>query len=189
MSDSQQDADVVDVLTSDHGEVTELIGQIWLTEDPERKRDLADTVISEIVRHAIAEEMYVYPAIRQHLPEGDEIVEHDAEEHKQIERTMKDLEGVDATDARFDELVRDLEGKLAHRIADEEADQFPRLRAHIAHDELVKLAKQVELAKKVAPTRPHPAAPNNALFHMVVGPGVGLVDRLRDKLSGRTTDG
>jgi len=188
-SQSEVEVDVVDVLTSDHGEVTELIGQIWLTEDADRRRDLADTVISEIVRHAVAEEMYVYPAMRRHLPDGDEIVEHDTDEHKQLERTMKDLEGVNANDARFTELVRDLEQKLAHHVADEETEQFPRLRANIPRDDLVKLAKQVELAKKIAPTRPHPAAPNTALFHMVVGPGVGLVDRLRDKLSGRTTDG
>ena len=45
----------------------------------------------------------------------------------------------------------------------------------------------MESAKKLAPTRPHPGAPNAKLFHQVVGPGVGFVDRLRDKLSGRTT--
>jgi hypothetical protein len=28
-------------------------------------------------------------------------------------------------------------------------------------------------------------APNAELFHKMVGPGVGLVDRLRDKLTGR----
>ncbi len=189
MSEHQQDVDVVDVLTSDHGEMTELIGQIWLAENPEHKRDLADTVISEIVRHAVAEEMYVYPAMREHLPNGDEAAEHDIEEHKQIERTMKNLEGVAAGDPRFEELVRELEDLLAHHISGEETEQFPQLRANIPREELVKLASQVETAKKVAPTRPHPAAPNAALFHKLVGPGVGLVDRLRDKLAGRRTAG
>ena len=49
------------------------------------------------------------------------------------------------------------------------------------------LAGKVETAKKLAPTRPHPSAPNSELFHKLVGPGVGLVDRLRDKLTGRAT--
>ena len=31
----------------------------------------------------------------------------------------------------------------------------------------------METAKKLAPTRPHPAAPNNQLFHKLVGPWVG----------------
>jgi len=64
--------DVVDVLTADHRDVTALIGEIWTIRDPMMRRDLADTAISELVRHAVAEEMYVYPAMRKHLPDGDE---------------------------------------------------------------------------------------------------------------------
>jgi hypothetical protein len=61
------------------------------------------------------------------------------------------------------------------------------LRRRVPHEELVELAGKVESAKKLAPTRPHPAAPNSELFHKLAGPGVGLVDRLRDKLTGRAT--
>jgi hypothetical protein len=66
-------------------------------------------------------------------------------------------------------------------------EQFPKLRAQVPRDKLVELAEKVETAKKLAPTHPHPNAPNSALFHKVVGPGVGFVDRLRDKLSAHTT--
>jgi hypothetical protein len=83
--------------------------------------------------------------------------------------------------------LRELEATLADHVADEESGQFPRLRAAISRDELVQLAAKVQAAKKLAPTRPHPDAPNAQLFHKMVGPGVGLVDRLRDRLSGRTT--
>ena len=159
---------------------------IWVTTDAEKRRDLADTVISELVRHSVAEEMYVYPAMRKHLPDGDAAVEHDTTEHKQLEATMKQLEAVDASDPQFTELLRQLETILADHVADEERDQFPQLRARIPREELVQMAGKVEAAKKVAPTRPHPGAPNNQVFHKLVGPGVGLVDRLRDKLSGRT---
>jgi hemerythrin superfamily protein/carbon monoxide dehydrogenase subunit G len=186
-TDSVDGRDVVDVLTTDHREVTLLIGEIWGTADADTRRDLADIVISELVRHSVAEEMFVYPAMRKHLPDGDAAVEHDTAEHKQLEATMKQLEGVDASDARFTELLRQLETILADHVADEERDQFPQLRARVPREELVQMAGKVEAAKKVAPTRPHPGAPNNQVFHKLVGPGVGLVDRLRDKLSGRTT--
>jgi hypothetical protein len=72
-------------------------------------------------------------------------------------------------------------------VQDEETEQFPELRNRIPQQELIELAGKVETAKKLAPTRPHPGAPNNELFHKLVGPGVGLVDRLRDKLTGRAT--
>jgi hypothetical protein len=76
---------------------------------------------------------------------------------------------------------------LRDHVQDEETTQFPQLRAHLPTATLVELKDKVELAKKVAPTRPHPAAPNAELFHKLAAPGVGLVDRLRDRLTGRST--
>lgn len=179
--------DVVDVLTADHREATALVGDIWATTDAQQRRDLADQLIAELVRHAVAEEMYVYPAMRDHLPDGESAVRHDIEEHQELEAQMKKLEGLEGSQPEFTETLRQLEATLADHIADEEREHFPQLRASLPREELVQLAGKVEGAKKLAPTRPHPAAPNNELFHKVAGPGVGLVDRLRDRLSGRST--
>ena len=187
MNDSQNSGDVIDVLTSDHRDVTALIGEIWSVTDPMIRRDLTDTAISELVRHAVAEEMYVYPAMRKYLPDGEKAVEHDIEEHKELERAMKQLEAADVSSAEFDAALRQLETLLADHVRDEESQQFPELRRSVSHEELRELAGKVETAKKLAPTRPHPGAPNSELFHKLVGPGVGLVDRLRDKLTGRAT--
>ena len=179
--------DVVDVLTSDHRDVTALLGEVRTVTDPMIRRDLIDTAISELVRHAVAEEMYVYPAMRKHLPDGDKAVEHDIEEHKEIEQTMKRLEAVEVSSPGFEEALGKLEELLADHVRDEESEQFPELRRRVPRDELVDLAGKVETAKKLAPTRPHPSAPNSEVFHKLVGPGVGMVDRLRDKLTGRAT--
>jgi hemerythrin superfamily protein len=187
MTDSRTNGDVIDILTNDHRDVTALIQEIWTVRDPMIRRDLTDTAISELVRHAVAEEMYVYPAMRKYLADGDKSVEHDVEEHKELEEAMKQLEDVDVSSAEFDTALRRLETLLADHVQDEETEQFPELRSSIPPEELVELAGKVETAKKLAPTRPHPGAPNNELFHKLVGPGVGLVDRLRDKLTGRAT--
>ena len=187
MTDTPVEQDVVDVLTTDHREVLDLLQQIKLSTDTEQRRDLADTVISELVRHSVAEEMYVYPAMRKHLPDGDQAVEHDTKEHKELEQTMKKLEDVQADQPEFDRLLGELENILRDHVQDEETEQFPGLRAGVPRSELVEMAAKVEAAKKIAPTRPHPLAPNNQVFHKLVGPGVGLVDRLRDKLTKRST--
>ena len=179
--------DVVDELMTDHREVRALLDEILATTDAAARRDLADTAITELVRHAVAEEMYVYPAMRKHLPDGEKEVEHDTEEHKQLEETMKQLEAVEASEARFDQLLRDMTEQLRHHASDEENEQFPQLRERVPHEELVQLREKVQTAKKLAPTRPHPNAPNNQLFHKLVGPGVGLVDRLRDRLADRSS--
>ena len=181
------DMDVVDVLTADHRDVTGLIGEIRAAGDATVRRDVTDMMISELVRHAVAEEMYVYPAMRKHLPDGEKAVQHDVEEHKEIEQTLKRLESADVSTAEFTRDLDKLEELLADHVQDEENDQFPRLRAHVSREKLVQMREQVDRAKKLAPTRPHPAAPNSEVFHKLVGPGVGLMDRVRDRLTGRTT--
>ncbi|GAB7046350.1 hemerythrin domain-containing protein [Catenuloplanes indicus] len=187
MSSTGTGRDVVDVLTADHRDVTALIGEIRTVADPMIRRDLTDTAISELVRHAVAEEMYVYPAMRRYLDDGDKAVAHDVEEHKELEQAMKRLEDLDVSDPRFDQELSRLEAILADHVTDEEAEQFPELRRRVPAEELVELAGKVETAKRLAPTRPHPSAPNSELFHKTVGAGVGLVDRLRDKLTGPAT--
>ncbi len=179
--------DVVDVLSTDHQEFLGLVAEIRAASDPEQRRDLADTLIAELVRHSVAEEMFVYPAMRDVLPNGEQAVDHDASEHKQLETIMKKLESADASDPAFLEHLSGLQAVLRDHVQDEEGSQFPQLRALAGRDTLVELAGKVEAAKKVAPTRPHPLSPNNQLFHKTVGAGVGLVDRLRDKLTGRAT--
>ncbi|MFG1674022.1 hemerythrin domain-containing protein [Micromonospora sp. NPDC049282] len=188
MTDVTMDRDVVDVLTADHREVEAIFVELESRQGtPEHRRQLADVVIAELVRHAIAEEAYVYPAARKALPDGDQIAEHEIAEHSDAERTMKELESLDPSEARFDELLAHLTSTIRHHVQDEESDLFPRLRAACAREELVELAGKVEAAKKSAPTRPHPAAPDRPPANRLLAPGTGLVDRMRDALSGRPT--
>ena len=191
MTDPQttdDEPDVVDILVADHREVEVLFGELENRQGtPEHRRHLADVVIAELVRHAYAEEMYVYPTAREVLPDGDQLAEHDIAEHADAERTMKEWEALDPSDPRFDELLAHLTRTVRHHVRDEESDLFVRLRAAVAREELVELAGKVQAAKRTAPTRPHPAVPDRPPANKLVGPGAGLVDRVRDALSGRPT--
>lgn len=180
--------DVVDFLTNDHALMIALLETIQETADPKERRDLADTLIAEVMRHAVAEEMHVYPAVEKYVPNGKEEVEHDKKEHDELVDVMKRIEDLDSEDPRFLQEVREMHALLSHHANDEETDQFPKLRQHIPREELVELRGKVEAAMKAAPTRPHPSAPHSELFHKTLGPGVGFIDRLRDKLTGRNTD-
>lgn len=179
--------DVVDILTLDHREMEDLLEQIQRSPGADLRRDLTDTLIAEVMRHAVAEEMYVYPAMEKHIPRGKEEADHDRDEHQEIVQVMKELEGTDAAEPAFMGGIGKLDKLLRHHAQDEESDQFPKMRQYLSAEELVELGNKVENAKKLAPTRPHPSAPHSELFHKTVGPGVGMVDRLRDKLSGRMT--
>ncbi|MDQ3886340.1 MAG: hemerythrin domain-containing protein [Actinomycetota bacterium] len=180
--------DVVTTLIDDHRAVERVFQELESREDnPQQRRELADHVIAELVRHSVAEEQYLYPAVRKALQDGDQLADHEISEHAEAERTMKDLDGMDPTDPRFDELLGKLMSEVRHHVQDEESDLFPRLREACAETELVELGERVVRAKESAPTRPHPSAPDKPPMNKILAPGAGLVDKMRDALTGRTT--
>ncbi|WP_327596088.1 hemerythrin domain-containing protein [Streptomyces chartreusis] len=177
--------DVIAELTADHREVEELFGKIAaLPSGNEQRRKYADQAVTELVRHSIAEEVYLYPAVRELLPDGDTVADKELEDHAEAERTMKALEGVEASDAEFDRLIGELMTEIRSHVRDEEENLFPRLRSAASEDELMKLGDKVRQAKKLAPTRPHPSAPDTPPANKLLAPGVGMVDRIRKVLTG-----
>lgn len=178
--------DVISVLTGDHREVEEMFVRIeqLAPGSPERKR-LADLVVRELVRHAEAEEVYVYPAFRRFLPDGDAIADREIDEHSAAERSMKELERLGADDPAFDRLLAQLMTEVREHVAEEEGDYFPLLAAHAPAADLETLGRAVTTVKKVVPTRPHPATPDRPPLNVMLGPAVGLVDRVRDLVGGR----
>jgi hemerythrin superfamily protein len=183
---SDNDPNLIDVIVSDHREVEKVFTELEdRTGSSEHRRQLADHVIAELVRHSVAEEMYMYPAARKALPDGDEIADHEIAEHAEAEEAMKELEGVEATDPMFNHLVDKLIRDVRHHIEEEESRLLPRLATSCSPDELRELGAKVLRAKKMAPTRPHPMAPDKPPLNMLLAPGAGLIDRMRDALSGR----
>ncbi|MEU9286193.1 hemerythrin domain-containing protein [Streptomyces sp. NPDC048275] len=181
--------DVIAELTTDHQEVEELFTHLEELPpgDPQRKL-YADQATIELVRHSVAEEAYLYPAVRTHVPGGDALADRELEDHATAERTMKDLERCQADDPEFDRLIAQLMTEIRTHIADEEGNLFPRLRDSCSAEVLNELGDKVRQAKKTAPTRPHPSAPDKPPANKLLAPGVGMVDRMRDALSGRGKD-
>ncbi|MFJ6793217.1 hemerythrin domain-containing protein [Streptomyces sp. NPDC091268] len=178
--------DVIAELTTDHREVEEIFGKIEaLPSGNARRKELAEQAIMELIRHSVAEESYLYPAVREHLADGDSLADKELEDHAAAERIMKDLEGCEADDARFDALMTQLMAEIREHVADEENNLFPRLRDACSAEALGELGDKVRTAKKTAPTRPHPSAPDTPPANKLLAPGVGLVDRLRDMMTGR----
>ncbi|EKX61886.1 hemerythrin domain-containing protein [Streptomyces ipomoeae] len=177
---------VIDELVTDHREVEELFGKIEALQPGDKNRKLyADQATIELVRHSVAEEAYLYPAVREHMAGGDALADKELEDHAKAEQIMKDLERCDADDPEFDRLVGSLMSEIRAHITDEEANLFPNLRATCSAEALDELGDKVRQAKKTAPTRPHPSAPDKPPANKLLAPGAGLVDRLRDALTGR----
>ena len=187
MADEQRD--VIEILTTDHREVEamfielETLMKTRTGTDDELRKDLADQITIELVRHAVAEEVAVYPMVKEKVSEEE--AERAKREHAEAEETMKRLESLDSEDPTFEQEIRKLMNEIREHVAEEEGEMFPRMREVFSPEELTELGKRVEAIKAMAPTRPHPSVPNDPGKRLAVGPVAGLFDRLRDLASGR----
>jgi hemerythrin superfamily protein len=190
---AEQQRDVIEVLEHDHREVEQMFSELESLrgasseEDLSRRKELAEQVTIELVRHSVAEEVLVYPQVEEKV--SAEEAEHARKEHAEAEEAMQRLEKLDADDPGFDDELATLMSEIRHHIEDEEGEMFAHMREVIDEDELRKLGERVEAFKKVAPTRPHPNVPNEALPRTAAGPAASLFDRMRDLATGRGSDG
>jgi hemerythrin superfamily protein len=148
-------------------------------------RDLVDEVTIELVRHSVAEEEYLYPAVREHVEGGDRLADREIADHGRVEKLLKQLEKTDADDSQMMMLLQQLMDEVSAHVQDEENNLFPMLRQACSPEALDELGDKIRRAKAMAPTRPHPSAPDTPPANKLLAPGAGLVDRARDFVTGR----
>ncbi|MER6678607.1 hemerythrin domain-containing protein [Streptomyces sp. NPDC000983] len=178
--------DAIAELMADHREVEEMFARIKaMPGGGQALRDVVDEVTIELVRHSIAEEEYLYPAVRKHVPGGDGIADREIADHGRVEELLKDLEKTDTDDLAMSPLLHRLMEEVSAHVRDEEDNLFPRLRQECSPEALNDLGDKIRRAKSTAPTRPHPSAPDTPPANKILAPGAGLVDRARDLITGR----
>jgi hemerythrin superfamily protein len=174
------DDDVLVELTKDHDEMREMFTALRGSVPGEEQQETVRRLTVEVVKHAVAEETHLYPLMRKVLPGGGELTDHEIDEHAQVEELLKKLEKLDPTDAEYQPTLNKVMDDLEHHARDEEANVFPELRSTLPESELLKLGNRIRRTKKLAPTHPHPAAPDIPPWNKLAGPMAGLVDRARD---------
>jgi hemerythrin superfamily protein len=178
--------DAVTLLENDHKVVERLFGRYESLEGGRtaEKKEIVQEIIRELSIHAAIEEQVLYPGVREALPDGDSLAEEALEEHKEAKDVLSDLDGMEPSDPGFDAKVKSLIADVRHHVEEEEDEMFPKLRSAVSQAKLDGMGEQMERAKGMAPTRPHPHAPDQPPGNVAAGPVVGAVDRLRDTVSG-----
>jgi hemerythrin-like domain-containing protein len=181
MTDTSTHQDAIQLLTDDHADVEQMFVQIESAPDGETRDRLVQGVVRELSVHAAIEEQILYPAMRRTLPDGDALVDEAIEEHQQVKETLAAIERADGP-AELDPLLVQLIGNVRHHVEEEEGELFPRLRSWIDHEQLRSMGAELAAAKRMAPTHPHPHAPNTPSGNIVGGAAAAVVDKARDAL-------
>ena len=181
--------DAVAVIKADHAAVNALFKRYRAAGKTayKTKRSIADRVVRELSIHAAVEEQVLYPAVKRSVPRGERLVEEALSEHQGLKETLVVLDKLPADDERFDRTMRVAIDETRHHVREEESSDgmLARLRKSLDRDELVEMGKALKLAKKAAPTRPHPNAPSTPPGNIVVGTAAAIVDKARDAVRRR----
>lgn len=176
--------DAIELLEHDHRIVEQLFVDYGAAKNDEQRRGVVEILIRELSKHAALEELTVYPLARKLIPGSVDVDEHLAE-HMAVKKTLLALDKLDQGADDEKRLVEELQGEIAHHVAEEEGEFFPAFRGGLDKEALEELGAQLDEAKKLAPTRPHPNIPDQPPGEAILGAVGAIYDRLRDRLQGR----
>jgi hemerythrin-like domain-containing protein len=188
--------DAIAVLKQDHREVEQLFRRFEKAGDDAArdKRQLVDSMIEELSRHAEIEELVFYPAVRRDVDDAESDVLEALEEHHVVKLVLRELEDLDASDERFDAKVTVMMESVRHHVKEEEQELFPEARQGLGRRRMREIGDELRQAKGNASTRPNPDAgdepPTNTLLESAAAVlerartvGQRAVERLREEPS------
>jgi len=184
MADTTTDMTATELLREQHQNVKQMLSQFGPSKGNERS-ELFDCLRALLAVHETAEEMIVHPALRGISDEGRRIADARVEEENEAKRVLADLEKTGVDGSGFDSLFDQFRTSVLQHAEAEEAQAFPMLEAGVPADKLRQMASAIRTAEKLAPTHPHPHGPSGPVGNTLVGPFVGIVDKVRDALSGQ----
>jgi hemerythrin superfamily protein len=164
---------------NDHVELDRLLHELDGTTGTEQERVLRK-IDRLVFSHAFAEETVLWPVIRRVLPDGDALTLQVEEEHQEVNELVTQLEALGHDDPRRAERLARLVEVLREDVRDEEDVLFPRLQERLGPNELRRLGRQWELARRTSPTRPHPTVSRRPPGNLISGLPLSLLDRSRD---------
>jgi hemerythrin superfamily protein len=174
-------ADAIELLIADHRAVEQLFKQYnAAVNDAGVAKHAADEIVKELSVHAVIEEQVLYPTARKVLPDGDQLVGHALDEHQEVKELLTQVDGKDANDPQVRTAMGKIEKGVTDHVQEEENELFPKLREHCDQEHLQKMGQAMEKAKAIAPTHPHPGAPNQPPGNVVAGLGAAIIDKVRD---------
>lgn len=165
------------LLKQDHNNVDNLFSEFQQSDSAERRRKIVDTVIEQLSVHASVEEQIFYPALRERAEEADADVLEALEEHHVTKAALAELEKMSPHHERFEPKMTVLIEAVRHHVEEEESQLFEWANKAFSNQELEELGEQMEAAKAMAPTRPHPLVPDVPPLNVLLGVPVAVLDR------------
>ncbi len=173
--------DVTALIESQHQAVKRLLTAVTNAKGAAQEDEFCE-LRRMIAVHETAEEEVVYPVLGAASEKAKGVVaDRKAEEAEGI-KVLAQLEALTVGSAEFTTLFAKFRSAVLEHAQAEETHVLPLLRATQTPGTLQRMAEEFQLAEKAAPTHPHPHTGTSATAHVVTGPALAIMDRVRDAL-------
>lgn len=171
--------DAVQLLIGQHRDIMELFERFEESSSrpSQKKDDLVRDMITNLVRHAEIEEQIFYPTVAAEMPDLEDDVQEDLEEHHVVEVLLWELDHMTSSDERFDAKVKVLIESVRHHVEEEERELLPRVQEELDDDTRRRLGGAMREAWGRAPERPHPLSPDTPPGNVLMAIPGAVIDR------------
>ncbi len=186
-TDSPPPVDAGELLVNDHRQLESVFARLEGAAGGGADRaDLIAKAIHDLSVHSAIEEIVLYPAARYELEDGDAVADQALAEGQAIKEMLVRLERLDATSPETAHILGQLIATVRAHVAEEEGPDgmIERLRRAVGDYRMTEMGRSMAKGKRIAPTHPHPHAPDTPPGVAIAGPAAGLIDRVRDAIKG-----
>jgi len=151
-----------DVLARDHEEVKRMLAELELgptvavganSDQLALRKKMVEQLVIEESRHEAVEEMYFWPAVREHLSDGEDLANQALAQEQEGKDILGRLDKLGPEDEAFETLLAQFASAGRAHIAFEETTVWPGLRDALSAAEADDLGRELEQGKETAPTR------------------------------------
>ncbi|KAH9476295.1 putative hemerythrin-like protein [Psilocybe cubensis] len=173
---------LIDAVADDHQEMYTYYDQyVKSTGDVDAQERWANQFTWEVARHAVGEELVIYPLMEKHLGEkGKQLADNDRSDHQEVKNLLYQLESLKPGTSQHADLLKNIVDHLKPHNDSEEQEDLPLLQKAIGEQGSQDAAASFKRTKKFVPTRSHPSAPDQPPFETLAGLMAAPIDKLKD---------
>lgn len=129
-STKKSTTDATALLMQDHKEVKSAFKKFEELGDRaySAKKKLAEEICAALTLHTAIEEEIFYPAVREAIKDGDELIDEAIVEHAGAKDLIAQIQAMSADEELFDAKVKVLSEQIEHHVKEEEEEMFPKVR-------------------------------------------------------------
>jgi hypothetical protein len=173
---------IEEIIIQDHNETREVYKKYCTELVKDEKKKWYRQLIYLIAKHSIAEEVVLYPLVREKVHNGDIMADLDIEQTRRIKEQLVNIqENVNWDSPEFDLRVKALWSDILKHMEKEETEDLKVIPLQIPLQDRIDAGRKFENRKFLAPSRPHLHVPDeNPTMETLVGLLMAPIDKFKD---------